>query len=673
MADRPDRAAAAQPRHPGGPGIVCPQGPADGMLAASAASHPSRTAVRTGSRKLSYAVLDALVNRCAAALRRYLDRPGTVVALTSLLSPDFIVGYYGVLRSGNIVAPVNPFLREEQLAHVLGESGTEVALVDAAGARRIAAVQGRLPRLREVIVLGPLPDGGVPGARSLRTVLSETAAPGPEYQVPPRRPDDVACLHFTSGTTGAPKTVQLSHRNVAVNAVQVAHAHRLSGGSVALNHLPTFHPMHMNSAIAVGATQVLCTSPDPAESVRLANVYGATHYYSLPVRLAALAASPQLAGLRFETVRMVASGGSALAPAAARTLAGHFGVPVIQGYGLAETSPLTHSDDVADWQPGSVGRPVADTECRIVDVDSRAVLAPGEPGEVQVRGPQVMLGYAGEAVPSAVDAEGWLSTGDIGRVDTTDRLVLVDRLKDVFKRDNWLVSPTSVERALAQHPAVRDCVVVDRPDPLHGAVATAFVVFDGEPAGAAAARLAPAVAAAVNAELPYYQRLEHLEPVSEIPRSPNGKVPRKELRARMARLLDGTVPLRTAAAPSSDHPHQRPGGTPGPISGGTTVITFITTFTLKGANPAENAAEFERLFKEHADFMASRPGFVDYRMVRSASDPAKYVNVGRWRDAAAHKAVVSSPEFRAHVQAMGPLVAVEADLYTPVSAAGPAD
>jgi long-chain acyl-CoA synthetase len=312
-----------------------------------------------------------------------------------------------------------------------------------------------------------------------------------------------------------------------------------------LNHLPTFHPMHLNSGILAGATQVLCDVPEAAESVRLANRYGASHYYSLPVRLAAMAGSSELAGLRLETVRVIASGGSALPAAAAETLSEHFGIPVIQGYGLAETSPLTHSDTPADWLPGTVGRPVAETECRIVEVSSRKVLGTGEVGEVQVRGPQLMLGYLEKSTAPAVDEDGWLSTGDVGRVADDGRLVLTDRLKDVFKRDNWLVSPTAVEHALQRCPEVRECVVVDHPDPSCGAVATAFVVLTGRAAdfagGPSASADLPAVVrrltAEVNATLPYYQQLEHIEVVDSIPRSPNGKIPRRELRSRMAVLL----------------------------------------------------------------------------------------------------------------------------------------
>jgi long-chain acyl-CoA synthetase len=622
------------------------------MLAASAASHPGKVAVRSCSGSMSFHVLDTMVSRCAALLQRHVERPGTVIAITSVLSVDFIIAYYGVLRSGNVAAPINPFLRGPQLAQLLGGSAAEVVLVDPTAADRISEVRDQLPKLREVLLLGSRPQDGSRSGLFLRELLKETMAAEPVRRGAPARSQDVACLHFTSGTTGAPKTVRLSHRNVTVNAAQVADAHRISGGSVMLNHLPTFHPMHMNSAILAGVTQVLCESPDPVESLNQANRYGATHYYSLPPRLAALANSPLLAELGLETVRVIASGGSALPPKAAHVLSDHFGIPVIQGYGLAETSPLTHSDGIAEWVAGTVGRPVADTECRIVDVRSRAVLGVGEPGEVQLRGPQVMLGYAGESTPSAIDDEGWLSTGDVGRLRPDGRLVLVDRLKDVFKRDNWLVSPSAVEQVVLAHPDVVECVVVDHPDPSCGAVATAFVVL--APTVAEPAEFVAALATQANDRMPYYQQLEHIEVVASIPRSPNGKVPRAQLRARMAELL--APPQHPDSPPEGGRPQEE------------TMVTFITTFTLKG-----DAEEFERLFEAHAKFMSAQPGFLGYRMVRSKSNPAKYVNVGHWASPDAHRGVVTNPEFGQHVQAMRPLVDAEGDLFDQVSAAGLSD
>ncbi|MFH8409709.1 class I adenylate-forming enzyme family protein [Streptomyces sp. NPDC018019] len=488
----------------------------DQLLSRAAAAHPERRAVAAGGLELDYATFDARVTATAAALRERAE-PGDVIAVASVLHPDFAVAYYAAARAGLTAAVVNPLLREEDLLHVLTLGGARVLFADAALGERLARVRDRLPALREVVVYGA-------GDR-----LSGYGADGPVPD-PGTGPEDTAVLQFTSGTTGRPKAVRLTHRNVTVNAVQVARAHLLDGGSVALNHLPTYHPMHLNSAVAAGAVQVLCAAPDPYTALTTAAREGATILYSLPVRLSRLAGHPDLESTPAPALRHVASGGSGLPAEAARTLSRRLGVPVFQGYGLAETSPLTHSDDPADPVPGSVGRPVAATECRVVDIDTRAVLPAGGVGEVQLRGPQVMRGYAGGPDGTGLEPDGWLSTGDVGRIAEDGRLFLVDRLKDVFKCDNFLVAPSDVERVLRRHPLVADAVVVEVPDAAHGAVAGALVVLTEEADGAAALA---AVVAAANDALPYYQHVRDAITVGSIPRSGNGKIQRRLLAARL--------------------------------------------------------------------------------------------------------------------------------------------
>ena len=557
----------------------------DDLVRTAAASYPARVAVVGADRALTFAELDAEVTAFAAALRAELGAARAVVAVTSALRPEFAVAYYGVIRSGNIVLPVNPLLRKEGLKHILTVSK----------ARKHITFATELPRS----------DGPLPALASIR--------------------DDTACIQFTSGTTALPKGVRLTHRNLTTNAAQIARAHRLGPESVTVNHLPTYHLMHLNSAVFAGATQVLCAEPDPVLSVELANRHRATHYYSLPVRLGRLAADPRLPGLSLDTVEVIASGGSALPPGSATKLGEHFGVPVIQGYGLAETSPLTHSDGPERPKVGSVGPAVTGTECRIVDLDSRKVLAAGERGEVQVRGPQLMAGYL-DADVDEVTEDGWFNTGDVGQLDEDGYLFLVDRIKDVFKRDNWLVSPSEIEQVLQRHPAVTECVVVDYPDELSGAVANAFVV--GESA------TADELMEFVNGQVPYFKRLEHVLIVPAIPRSANGKIQRRDLRARLRQM-------RSAG-----------------------MVTFITRFTVKG-----DPAEFERVFTDHAEFMKAQLGFLGFQLVRSLSNPNSYVNIGQWRDADAHRAVVTNPEFQQHAKAMRALVDVEADLYSPIAGA----
>ncbi|WHT23332.1 AMP-binding protein [Crossiella sp. CA-258035] len=476
------------------------------MLRRTAERYPDHIAIRTDRVELTFTELDRRVTRCARELTRLAGGRGHVIGVAAVLDPAFAIAYYAVVRSGNVVAIVNPLLREDGLRATVGASGARLLLACgevAARARASSAVE-HVADLDAVTAA----DG------------SEDGSAGPDDA---GDPDDAACIQFTSGTTGRPKAVVLSHRNLVVNAAQIAEAHELDEHAISLNHLPTYHPMHLNSAVHAGALQVLCTSPSSADAIDLANRNEATHYYSLPVRLARLAADPGLPDLRLRTVGRVLSGGSALPVPAARTLSEHFGIPVLQGYGLAETSPLTHVDSPQHPRIGSVGQPVSGTECRVTDLATGQPLPAGERGEVQVRGPQLMRGYLGEP---PLEPGAWFATGDVGRIDEDGYLFLVDRLKDVFKCDNWLVAPSEIEEVLLAVPGVADAAVVDAPDPFSGAVAHAFIVVrDGaDPT---------AIQTSVNARMPYYQHIRDTTVVERIPRSGIGKIQRRELRERL--------------------------------------------------------------------------------------------------------------------------------------------
>lgn len=495
----------------------------DHILRRAAERRPRHPALRSPAGDLSYAELDAKADAVAAGLSALTGGPGAVVALAAVLDPVFPQAFFGIARSGNISALVNPLLPEERITHVLRGCRARVAIISPGMFPVLAAVRDRLERLEHVLLTHREP--GLPPEAAQLPTLEELMADAPALAEPADQDvDAVACLQFTSGTTGAPKAVRLTHRNLTVNAAQTAYMHQADESSVLFNHLPTLHLMHVTVAATVGATHVLWPGADVAEAVTAADSFRATHYYSLPMRLAKLAADPRLHELEAPALRAVLSGGSALAPDAARVLSQHLGVPVVQGYGLAETSPTTHLSDLDRPRSGSSGVLVPGAESRIVDVETRATLPVGERGEIQVRGPQLMLGYLGRDLSQDVDAEGWFSTGDIGWTDKDGSLYVVDRIKDAFKCDNWLVSPTEIERVLLRHPAVADCVVVDVPHELSGAVAHALVV----PAGPDCRP--QDVMDFVNAKVPYYEQLHQVALVDRIARSATGKVQRRDLR-----------------------------------------------------------------------------------------------------------------------------------------------
>ncbi|MEU9111251.1 class I adenylate-forming enzyme family protein [Streptomyces sp. NPDC048483] len=498
----------------------------DELLRRAAAKDPDRVAIVTERHRLTFAELDAAADRCAAALS------GTdgAVGLAMVLDPAFATAYYGIPRAGNVVVTMNPMLRGHTLEHICRTAEVRTAFLTSAMLEELAPALDRLPQLRTIVVMdGP---ASVPGTLSFDAFMA--AAPAhPATPGPATAPDEPACIQFTSGSTGAPKGVQLSHRNVVANAVQVAVAHGLDESSLTVNHIPGYHLMHLNSAVYARATQVLCRDADPAASIELANQHKADRLYSLPVWLARLAADPRLPELRLDTVQAVLSGGSALPGGVARTLTEHFGVPVLQGYGMAETSPLTHCDRIDRPKWDSVGYPVTGTECRVVDVDRRTPLRYREKGEVQVRGPQLMLGYLGREHAAEIDEDGWFSTGDIGLIDLEGALFLTDRIKDVFKCDNELVSPTEVERVLVTHPLVADCAVVDFPDRFSGAVPFGLVVLEPSHRAADETRALDAIVEYVNAKVAVFQRLQHIRAVPEIPRTATGKIQRRTLREQV--------------------------------------------------------------------------------------------------------------------------------------------
>ncbi|MFE6848232.1 class I adenylate-forming enzyme family protein [Streptomyces sp. NPDC057686] len=521
------------------PRFTYPELPLDALLRRAAVRDPGGCAVRTASGSVTFAELDDRADRYAAYLEHRLGRRGARVGVANVLDAEFAAAYYGTVRSGNTVVLVNPLIKETGLVHVCATAGVELALVPGQTAELLVKAHERLPALAEIIVTDA-PDGVVPADTVPLAVALDrvpAAAQGPAGRATGTTDLDTdACIQFTTGTTGLPRGVRLSHRNLVANAAQIAHAHGLGSDSVTLNHLPLYHTMHLNSAVYAGAHQVLCTDPAPLDALHLAADSGATHFYGLPARLHRLAAAVRPgqggvrpvppAGLRLSAVL---SGGTALSPVATRQLQDWLGVPVVQGYGMAELSPLAHSQDPRHPLTGSVGGPVPGTECRIVDLASRAPVDVYSTGEVQIRGPQVMTGYLGDDGPGPVDAEGWFSTGDVGYVNPDGLLFLVDRLGDVFKSDNELVSPTAVERIVADDPRVAECIVVGWPDPVHGALVWAGIVLR-EPTAPGLLDVLDSIVVQANERLAPFEQIRRVEVIDAVPRTPVGKPERRGLR-----------------------------------------------------------------------------------------------------------------------------------------------
>jgi acyl-CoA synthetase (AMP-forming)/AMP-acid ligase II len=460
-------------------------------------------------RAIAYGDLPGEIAAAAGGLAGAGHRPGDVVGVVLPNVPEFAVVFHGTLERGGVVTPVNPAFTPGEIARQLEDARARFVITTAELAPVVSAAAGGA----QVLVVGS-------------QALHADAVP-PE----PAGPEDLAALPYSSGTTGFPKGVILTHRNLTANIVQVEGVFRCGEDDVLLAVLPYFHiyglTVNMNFALARGATVVTMARFDLAAFLETIERYGVTRAFLVPPILLALSKHPLVDRYDLGSLDLVVSGAAPLDERLAGAVADRIGCRVVQGYGLTETSPVTHLPPEGPGmtaKPGSVGPPLPGTECRAVDIESGEPLAAGADGEIVIRGPQVMRGYLrdDEATAAAIDANGWFHTGDIGHVDDDGWLFVVDRLKELIKVRGLQVAPAELEAVLQAHPAVADAAVVPSPDRHGGEVPKAFVVLR-EAAGLDDLR------AYVADRVARHKRIRRIEAVDEIPRSPSGKILRRVL------------------------------------------------------------------------------------------------------------------------------------------------
>ena len=476
-------------------------------------------------RQLTYGELR---DRAAAAARGLMRRglePGGVVAICSPNLPEYAVAFHGIAMAGGCSTTLNPLNTEEELAHQLGDSGarwfvTVPPLLEKA--RAVAARTG----IEEIFVFGEA-EGVTPFADLIASGASEDDVMPNGVSDPSR---DLLTLPYSSGTTGRPKGVMLTHRNVVANIEQTVALGGLESEDVVIAVLPFFHiygmVVVMGVCLRVGATLVTMPRFELEDFLQTLQDYRVTMAYLVPPIVLALAKHPAVDGYDLSSLERIMSGAAPLGAELALACQERLDCRVFQGYGLTEASPVTHACpvDAGPDKISTVGPCISNTEMRIVDLDSGEAVGVGEEGEVWVRGPQVMMGYLNrpEATARTVDDEGWLHTGDVGRVDEDGFLTIVDRAKELIKYKGYQVPPAELEDVLLSHPAVQDVAVIPSPDPEAGEVPKAFVVLSA-PVGEQA--LMDYVAELVAP----YKKVRVIEFIDEIPKSPSGKILRRLL------------------------------------------------------------------------------------------------------------------------------------------------
>ncbi|GGU19482.1 4-coumarate--CoA ligase family protein [Streptomyces daghestanicus] len=486
----------------------------------------------TDGTTLSYTQVDRFHRRVAAAFAEAGVRKGDVVALHSPNTVAFPIAFYAATRAGASVTTAHPLATEEEFAKQLADCSarwivTVSPFLDTA--RRAAGRAGG--HVREIFVCD-----SAPGHRSLADLLACTA---PEPAVPIDPAEDVAALPYSSGTTGTPKGVMLTHRQIATNLAQLHPAVPAGPGDRVLAVLPFFHiyglTALMNAPLRLGATVVVLPRFDLEQFLAAVQTHRVTDLYVAPPIVLALAKHPLVADYDLSSLQRVISAAAPLDAGLAAACSRRLGLPPVgQAYGMTELSPGTHvvpRDAMADAPPGTVGKLIAGTEMRIVSLDDPGTdLGPGAPGEILIRGPQVMKGYLGrpDATAAMIDAEGWLHTGDVGHVDRHGWLFVVDRVKELIKYKGFQVAPAELEALLLTHPGIADAAVTGTYDDDGDEVPHAHVVRGPDAPGLTGSEVMRYVAERVTP----HKRVRRVTFIDGVPRAASGKILRRELRER---------------------------------------------------------------------------------------------------------------------------------------------
>jgi acyl-CoA synthetase (AMP-forming)/AMP-acid ligase II len=506
------------------------------VVLASCRQFPRKTAIvdPSANRRISYSEYGEIVCSLARGFIAAGLRPGEVVAIFLPNSWEFCAAYHATTLAGGIPTLLNPSYREREVRYQLEDSGAAVLISDGLQLENLSL--SRLPALRQIFTTRH----PAVGSASFPDLLRPAAVTLPTPAEPSGR--TLAALPYSSGTTGFPKGVMLSHFNLVANVFQLLGPHGTGfvRDDVILCFLPLYHiyglNVVLNPGLILGATIVLLPRFHVPQLLGLLVSENVTTMPTVPPALNALAQVAEAGQFpEHHRLRWVKSGAAPLAAELARRFTALTGILVCQGYGMTEASPVTHVGYLEPpelYKPESIGQPLVETSCRVLDLQDSEVVC-GEPGELVMRGPQFMLGYWKDAkATAAVLRDGWYWSGDIVRRDADDFFYVLDRRKEMIKYKGFPVAPAEVEAVLLEHPAVRDCGVVARPDLEAGEIPCAFVVLrEGQSCDDA---MKQALCGFVAERLTSYKQPREIRFVEAVPRTPSGKILRRELRKTLA-------------------------------------------------------------------------------------------------------------------------------------------
>jgi long-chain acyl-CoA synthetase len=521
-----------------------PKVPLHAILKKTAKEHPEKAAIAYFEREITYAELDLLSDQFAVALTVLGVKKGGKVAVFLPNIPQFIIAYFGILKAGAVLTAISPLHKEREVEYQLSDSEAETIIVLNALHPIVERVRQKT-KLKNAIVtsleeytsktaVSAAPTEREPNVYSFQELLKEnTGVPLPKVNINPK--EDLAALQYTGGTTGTAKGAMLTHLNLVSNALAFA---AWIKGTVAqetfLTALPLFHiygmTTSMNVPICLAAKMVLLPRFDPTAALETIQRHRVTVFCGVPTMYSVLLTNPELGKFDLTSIRVCISGASPLPPQVQKKFMQITGGFLAEGYGLTEASPVTHCNPVDKTlrtvRLGSIGLPLPDTDARIVDIETgERSLNSGETGELAVKGPQVMRGYwKRQAETALVLRNGWLLTGDIGKMDQNGYFYITDRKKDLIKYKDYSVYPRELEDVIYEHPAVKLCAVVGKPSPVVGEVPKAFIMLK-EGAKATEAELM----AFVKEKVAPYKAVREVEFRRELPISAAGKVLRRVL------------------------------------------------------------------------------------------------------------------------------------------------